>query len=126
MFVRVCVYLRLELHVPVYTEIDFFFFLTGTEAASTNNSVNGKKKRNKTKKKKQPSSSSAGGSSNSTHSGKRGSPEGPAPAPSDNHDAWSSGEELEFHDAQSELPGESCDYHVIFFGTNSLGALTHF
>ena len=80
------------------------------EATPTNNS---KKKRNKSKKKKQPSSSAAG-SSSTAYSGKRGSPEGPAPAPSDNHDCWSSGDELEFHDAQSELPGESHDCHVIF------------
>ena len=61
-------------------------------------------------------SSSATGSSSSNLSGKRGSPEGPAPPPSDIHDVWSSGEELEFHDAQSELPGEShdlsCDRHL--------------
>ena len=52
--------------------------------------------------------------SSTAHSGKRGSPEGPAPAPLDNIEYWSSGEEeLEFHDAQSELPGRSCDCHVI-------------
>ena len=109
-----------------------------TEAAATtanNNSVASKKKKNKSKKKKQPLSTgsatttttatSSGMTSSSSNvvtaavpsstgvSGKRGSPEGPAPAPIDNMEYWSSGEEdLEFHDAQSELPGQSCDCHV--------------
>ena len=95
----------------------FYISITATEATAANNSVNGKKKRNKTKKKKQPLSTSVAASSGSNISGKRGSPEGPAPPPSDIHDVWSSGEELEFHDAQSELPGEShdlsCDRHIM-------------
>jgi hypothetical protein len=98
--------------------------------------VASKKKKNKSKKKKQPLSGSAAnttttatssGMTSSTSnvaaavpsstglSGKRGSPEGPAPAPLDNVEYWSSGEEdLEFHDAQSELPGQSCDRHVMY------------
>ena len=71
------------------------------------------KKKHKSKKKKQPSSTTSAGPSSTAYSGKRGSPEGPAPAPLDNHDVWSSGEELEFHDAHSELPGESHNCHVI-------------
>ena len=92
-----------------------------------------KKKKNKSKKKKQPPSGSAASTTTATSSGmtsstsnvvaavpsstglsgKRGSPEGPAPAALDNVEYWSSGEEdLEFHDAQSELPGQSCDRHM--------------
>ena len=99
-------------------------------AAATGNSVASKKKKNKSKKKKQPPSMSAASTTSSSMtssasnvvaavpsstglSGKRGSPEGPAPAPLDNVEYWSSGEEdLEFHDAQSELPGQSCDCHM--------------
>ena len=111
------------------------FFFTATEVAgATNSSLASKKKKNKSKKKKQPptasatTSTSSSGMTSSTStvviavplstglSGKRGSPEGPAPAPLDNIEYWSSGEEdLEFHDAQSELPGQSCDHHVITY-----------
>ena len=106
--------------------------IEASAAAATGNSVTSKKKKNKSKKKKQPPSGSAASTTTATSSGmtsstsnvvaavpsstglsgKRGSPEGPAPAALDNVEYWSSGEEdLEFHDAQSELPGQSCDHH---------------
>lgn len=99
-----------------FTRVDILSLIAAAEATPTNNLASSKKKRNKSKKKKQTSAIGSSSSSTSTQNGgKRGLCEGPAPAPTDSLDCWSSGEELEFHDAQSELPGESHDCHVIPF-----------